>query len=554
MDNSAYEAEVGEIKEDATATQDSQLEAIIVRIGDFGRFQMRNYVLLCLPIICSTFHSLSFVFTASTASYRCFIGDCDTENSSFIEPWLNFTIPRSDDDWDQCNQYQSIGVGCDADTFNSSQIVSCESGYKLMDDDGSIATEFGIYCSNQWQLSMVGTVSFIAHIVGMPMGGYFSDRYGRKATLVVAGVLSAITGLARSHTVGYYSFLLLEFLSMFVGSPLFYIALLLAVELVGCKQRVLFGMIISLTYAVAEVALGYLASLIRNWRVLLRVIYTPALLHLLFICYMSESVRWLLSQSRELEAVDILRDVAIVNQRQVNERELSDMVRHNRKVISQTRAAGGHYTARQIYNALGHRTATCCGLWLIIVFISMGLTLNSMELYGDKYRNFGLSGLVKLPGVVFAMLLMNRLGRRWTLNLCMGTCSISLLLMVALINEYPTVSWHLFFLAQMANIGSHMVLIFFTAELFPTSCRSSLLALCYMIGRIGAMLAPSAQLLISYYKYTPHLLFAALGIPSSVLSMLLPETSNETLPTTMEQACALDLHSSRKSSVSHSTG
>lgn len=302
---------------------------------------------------------------------------------------------------------------------------------------------------------------------------------------------------------------------MFVGSPLFFIALLMAVELVGYKQRVLFGVIVSLTYALAEAALGYLASLIRNWRVLLRVIYTPALLHLLFICYMSESVRWLLSQSRELEAADILRDVAIVNQRAVNERELSEMVRHNRKVIAQTRAAVGHYTARQIYNALGHRTATLCGLWLIIVFIETGLILNSMELDGDRYLNFSLAGLVKFPGVLFAMLLMNHIGRRRTLNLCLGTCSISLLLMVALINGeicddqndyfnislhllvYPTVSWLLFFLSQMANTGGQMVLIFFTAELFPTSCRSSLLALCHFTGKIGGMLAPTTQLLVS---------------------------------------------------------
>lgn len=39
----------------------------------------------------------------------------------------------------------------------------------------------------------------------------------------------------------------------------------------------------------------------------------------------------------------------------------------------------------------------------------------------------------------------------------------------------------------------------YTSELFPTSLRHSLLAMCSMIGRIGSILAPQTPLLVNYH-------------------------------------------------------
>lgn len=46
------------------------LDAILVRIGEFGRYQMFNYILLCIPMIFNAFQSISYVFTASPVVYR----------------------------------------------------------------------------------------------------------------------------------------------------------------------------------------------------------------------------------------------------------------------------------------------------------------------------------------------------------------------------------------------------------------------------------------------------------------------------------------------------
>ncbi|XP_062134526.1 organic cation transporter-like protein [Drosophila sulfurigaster albostrigata] len=417
---------------DVEPRKDNILDALIINIGQCGRFQIINYVMLCLPIICNAFYSVSYVFSASTVGHRCSISECDNLTSKFIEPWLNFSIPENNGKWDDCEHYEALSGmkgTCESRFFNSSRRVACDAGYKFKDRENTISREFGIFCSDKWKLSMVGTVNNVGQFVGIPLGGYLADRYGRKLILVITGVLSALCGLARSYAPDYYTFLSFEFLDMAVGSTLYPTAFLLAIEFVGPKHRVLAATFISSTYGLAEAGMGYLAGYILDWRVLLRLLYTPALLHLIFICYLPESVRWLLSQSREEDAIHTLRRVARINQRSLPEDQLNELIRTNRELLASSKASQGHYSARQIFGALGLRIARCCFLWFTNTLISLGLTLNSVGLNGNKFQNFSMVGFMQLPGIVLSMLLMHRIGRRWTLSMFLSSSAVLLLAM-----------------------------------------------------------------------------------------------------------------------------
>ncbi|XP_017072280.1 solute carrier family 22 member 3-like [Drosophila eugracilis] len=526
------------------STEESQLDAIIIEIGQFGRFQIFNYLLLCLPIICNAFYSISYVFTASDVLHRCNIIQCDSLDTSYEAPFLNFTTPQRHGIWDECEHYamrsDQVGSACRASSFHVGQRVNCEAGFKLKNDEKTIASEFGIFCGDQWKLSMVGTVNNIGQFIGIPLGGYLADRYGRKFILVIAGILSGFAGLARSYAPDYYSFLSLEFLDMAVGSTLFPTAFLLAVELVGPKHRVVAATVVSLTYGLAEAFMGYLANYLRDWRSFLRMLYTPALLHLTFIYLLPESVRWLLSQSKEMEAKSTLRRVAQVNRKVLPESQLNDLIRSNRQLVAQSAAAGGHYSIRQIFKALGSRTALCCFVWFTHTLIALGLSLHSAQLSGNKFENFSMTGFMQLPGILMATTLMNWIGRRWALSSCQFTCAALLLAVAATDGGYPLTSSILYYLAKMVSTGSFMILYFFTSEIFPTNCRNSMLSFCSSVGRFGSMLAPQTTLLIVYYRYAPHLLFALFGFTCSGLALFFPETTKKVLPTTLAEARALD--------------
>lgn len=57
---------------------------------------------------------------------------------------------------------------------------------------------------------------------------------------------------------------------------------------------------------------------------------------------------------------------------------------------------------------------------------------------------------------------------------------------------------------------------------------------------ISCLLLTLDSFQIDYYKYAPHLLFATFAILSSIVATFFPETANKVLPTTLEEARALD--------------
>ncbi|KMQ89276.1 solute carrier family 22 member 21-like protein [Lasius niger] len=76
----------------------------------------------------------------------------------------------------------------------------------------------------------------------------------------------------------------------------------------------------------------------------------------------------------------------------------------------------------------------------------------------------------------------------------------------------------------------------YTAELFPTTLRNTLLGFCSMTGRIGSMLSPQTPLLAQIMPSLPFILFGSMGIIAGILSLILPETLGTKLPDTIWEA------------------
>ncbi|KAH8307301.1 hypothetical protein KR044_009707 [Drosophila immigrans] len=470
---------------------------------------------------------------------RCNISQCDTLNSNYSEQWVNFTIPVQNGGWNQCEHFEAMeGIDdhCERHHFNTSSLVSCDAGYVFKDNENTIAKEFGIFCSDEWKLSMVGTVNQIGKILGIPLGGYLSDIYGRKTILITASVLGSLCGLARSLALEYYSFLFLEFLNMVVASTMFPTAFLLAMELVHPKQRVVAVLVVVSTNSIAGMIMGFLAGYILDWRVLLRVLHAPGLAHLILIGALPESIYWLLSKSKEDDAIHILRRLANVNHVPVHEEKIIELIHKNRKIIAEMDAPSGQSAMRQIYNALGLRIVHCCLLWFCHSMIMLAFTINSTSLDVDKFGSFSFTHLMALPGILVAGLLMNCIDRRWAM--CISSCSCSVLLIAKIFIDADW-SLYLFFVAKIFATAGYVTMWFFTSEIFPTSFRNTLVSFCTMAGHLGAMLAPQTPLLTKYYENGPFLSIVALEVFASLTLLLWPETADKVLPRTLSEPIGL---------------
>ncbi|XP_065361290.1 organic cation transporter protein [Calliphora vicina] len=529
-------------------SDDNSLDVILVRIGEFGRYQMFNYVLLCIPMIFNAFQSISYVFTASPVVYRCNISQCDGPTSQYWEPWLNFTIPQKEKQYDKCNRYvydktlddyysAPSTSNCVERNFNKSMVEMCYNGFKFRDTEYTTANEFGFFCSDEWKLTLAGTINNVGQFIGIPLGGLLADRFGRRTMLAIAGFLSSIMGIIRSFSTNYYMFLSFELLDMIVGSTLFPTAFLLGIELVGPKRRVAAATIITIFYSLGEALLGVLAEQFQNWRTLLRVLYIPAALHIFFLILLPESVRWLLSQGREEQAVAVLKKAAHINRKVLPESSLTNLVNSNK--IKLEMANESSYPIWLATKTFFWRIANCSLCWFTHTLVALGLSLNSVNLGGNKYKNFMLNGLVQVPGLILPLFIMNTIGRRFSLCGSMLICALCMIATILFGKDGNSIELILFLIGKFAITCSFQVLYFFTSEIFPTNVRNSLLSLCSMIGRIGSMLAPQTPLLANYYEYAPQILFAGFALVSGCLTLLFPETANKSLPTTMDDACNL---------------
>jgi len=81
----------------------------------------------------------------------------------------------------------------------------------------------------------------------------------------------------------------------------------------------------------------------------------------------------------------------------------------------------------------------------------------------------------------------------------------------------------------------------YTAELFPTSTRSSTMGVCSSMGKVGAILAPSlAEMGRKKDPSLPYFIFAGVNLVVGLLCLWLPETNKTRLPATIQEANHID--------------
>lgn len=530
-------------------------DEVLEEIGEFGRYQIINYLLICLPVLFSAANSLTYVFTAGVPRYRCFVPGCDDANRTYAAPWLPEAIPPSELDqntWsstytpDQCLMYapQSnfTGTSCPLDNFSENK-VKCDS-WIYEDDENTIVGEWNITClDNQWKLSMVGTVHFAGILMGSIVFGMLADRFGRKLVFVFCILLMSITGIAQAVSPDYITFQVFVFINALGTAGVYPLAFIIGVELVGKQKREMSGIILNYFYAVGEAAVALVAWLTKDWVAIQLAVSAPPALFALYYWFIPESVRWLLAKNMNRKAGKIVKKAARVNRVVLSERLLStfdeedDTSKKGEEMKGKGSTQGIMETVKQICRSrkLLLRSLNLFYNWAANAFVYYGLSVNSTSLGGNKYLNFALVCLIEIPGYTLAWVAMNRFGRRKSLAGSLLLCSVTC---VAAVFVPQDVNWAvvlLFLIGKMGITSSFGVIVVYTAELYPTVMRSIGVGTSSTVARIGAMVAPFAPLLGLYMQALPLLLFGIVSFIAGVLALLFPETLGTRLPDTVEE-------------------
>ena len=381
--------------------------------------------------------------------------------------------------------------------------------------------------------------------IGTGIGGFLSDRFGRKKTLMLSGILFGIgtIGSALPDSVGIL--ILMRILggigvgmSVFI-SPL-YIAETAPAHLRGrlgsmSQLAISLGqsLVFIINYYIAQSS-GYDWNVSVGWRWMFAIGALPAIAYILLLPFVSETPRWLIANGKREEALIVLNKIN--RDKAVSLKELDDIE------LSIQNSKGS--SIKDLFKD-GNKKALIIGT--VIAFMTQWAGINAIMYYapeifkksgaslGSSFLNTVFMGIVIVVFTVVGLWFMDKIGRRRLFLI--GSILMALALFFIGFSFTTDNSgtllliYTLFYLAVfMATVGPGMWVLL--SEIFPTRIRGQAMAIStislwigdYLVSYTFPILLKHAGGAISFWIF-------AIGsfLMWLFTYMFVPETRNKTL-------------------------
>ncbi len=357
-----------------------------------------------------------------------------------------------------------------------------------------------------WE-GLIAASALIGVFLGGFLGGWFTDKYGRKILYLVD--LIAIVGFSVAQfwvesAWALFAWRLLIGIAVGADYP---IATSLLAEFLPRKHRgpLLAAMVLmwfagaAVAYLVGELLLRVMGD--DGWRWVLASAVVPGALFLIARSGTPESPRWLLNKGRVAEADAVIKKVYGPSY------SISDLPEAvSEKPTSVWSLFHSGYGKRMAFITLFW---TCAIVPLFAIYAFAPKVLQALKLTGDwaSYGSIAITFLFTL-GCLLATKLINRMGRRKMLIHSFLWSGLSLLLLGMFPDASPTLVLILFGGYAVMIGGAQVLEYVYPNELFPTEIRASAVGLATSLSRIGAAVG----------TYLVPISIASLGIANTMFA------------------------------------
>ncbi|XP_072036728.1 organic cation transporter protein-like [Amphiura filiformis] len=523
-----------------------QFDQILVYLGAFGTYQKRVYFLLCLISIPGAWHKLGQVFLGGSVDHWCATPELDYVNCTYWDldqsqcavAKRDAAIPTDEEgSYESCLKYNLTGIpfypGINTSDYNN-KTISCNAGWKYDNTkyESTINTDYNLVCNRESLANIAQSVFFAGNLAGSIIFGIMADWIGRSPTMLIALIIWVSSALGTAFAPDIYVFMALRFFVSCGSYGTFLPAYIIGTEFVGISKRPITGIASQIAFAVGLMSLAGLAYFIRNWRYLQLAISIPIVLLFLYIPFLAESARWLITRGKHVKAEKIIRRVA-----QVNKKELPDVLFEPHEISKQKeKQKQGNASVLTLFKTpyMAFKTVNLMWNWCVNSLVYYGISLNIPNLGTNSYLAFFFSGLVEIPAYLYAIWACQHFGGRkfnltGALLLAGGSCLLTGFLppgvavtCVAMVGKF-------------AASASFSIVYIFSAEIYPTPVRSAGTGISSAASRIGGMVSPLIFLVGTHWTPLPFVLFGTCAISAGLLTLLLPETRGKSLPETLEE-------------------
>jgi len=248
-------------------------------VGGMGCWQARNLLLSSISFQLAAFSHLGIIFLAFPPTFTCAPHHSEAKNNCSLE---------------------ALGI-CQNISFSKDIFTN------------TVVSEFGLVCEKLPLLPLLTSTYMIGIIVATLTVGSLSDYFGRRRLILCGSLVHILASWAAWLAPGYWSFLISRVVlgsSIHVVFSVFYV---LVQESTPRTHRTLSGAVMMLEWNIGGLILCLLSFLIRDWRDLQLSFAIFSLLLLLYVPFLPESPRWLVSKARTSEALDALMLIAHIN-------------------------------------------------------------------------------------------------------------------------------------------------------------------------------------------------------------------------------------------------
>jgi sugar porter (SP) family MFS transporter len=331
--------------------------------------------------------------------------------------------------------------------------------------------------SDAFHGSIVMAMALWGTVVGAVFGGIPTNKFGRKNTLLVIGILYLVSALGSAFANDPITFAIFRFLGgLGVGASTIAAPTYVS-EIAPPKDR---GRLVSLYQfnIVLGILIAYLSNyLLRDtgaqpWRWMVGVEAIPAFIYIIFVVFIPKSPRWLISKSRTEEAAKILEDI---NPEADLEKRMLEIKKQSENQITGENIFMKKYRFPLILAFLVAFFNQLSGINAFLyyaprIFESAGLEANTALL-----SSIGI-GVVNLLFTLLGVFLIDRVGRKKL----MFVGSIGYIISLSLVAAAFFLNWgglwvpiFLFLFIAAHAIGQGAVIWVFISEIFPNHLRAS---------------------------------------------------------------------------------